>query len=194
MPITARPEMHARICVHPQPLLFCCGIVWTYMHAYGNSHDQSYWSILAFQLPWVLAQNTSTTPIYDTLYREWADSFRATPGDHSGEEELEFAALVNNPQCTTWGTGQAMGLYRNSYNTYNAKAHSTKNSAGQQGGWERVTSLGQHTTGVQLISTELRWEEASDTRMAFPVSAYEESVSEATPVTSLVLPAWLSSA
>ncbi|MBC9715294.1 hypothetical protein H9Y04_22340 [Streptomyces sp. TRM66268-LWL] len=32
----------------------------------------------------------SATPIYDELYAEWRRSFKALPGDHSGEEDLGF--------------------------------------------------------------------------------------------------------
>lgn len=181
-------------CVHPQPLLFYWGIVWIYMHAYSNPQDQSYWSITALQLPEDLTQNASTTPIYDALYKEWADSFRSTPGDRSGEEKLDFAAFGRHPQCTTWGTGCAMGLYGNSPNTDNAKAHSTPNSAQRQGDWQRVALLGQHATGMHGISSELQWEEAPDTRMVWSLSAYEAPAGEAVPVTPLAFPVWPSSA
>ncbi|WP_433548340.1 hypothetical protein ACQPZG_27235 [Streptomyces sp. CA-294286] len=43
---------------------------------------------------------TSYTPIYDALYSEYRRSFRALPGDRSGEEDLGF---------TAFGTG--MGLH-----------------------------------------------------------------------------------
>ncbi|MFD4028923.1 hypothetical protein ACFWRV_36245 [Streptomyces sp. NPDC058576] len=35
----------------------------------------------------------SPTPIYDALYSEYRRSFRALPGDRSGEENLGFAAF-----------------------------------------------------------------------------------------------------
>ena len=35
----------------------------------------------------------SATPIYDALYSEYRRSFRALPGDRSGEEDLGFAAF-----------------------------------------------------------------------------------------------------
>ncbi len=35
----------------------------------------------------------SSTPIYDALYSEYRRSFRALPGDRSGEENLGFPAF-----------------------------------------------------------------------------------------------------
>ncbi|MER7041831.1 hypothetical protein ACIOHB_33255 [Streptomyces microflavus] len=35
----------------------------------------------------------SATPIYDALYSEYRRSFRALPGDRSGEENLRFPAF-----------------------------------------------------------------------------------------------------
>lgn len=42
----------------------------------------------------------SYTPIYDTLYAEYRKSFRALPGDRSGEEDLGFT-----------GFGSQLGLH-----------------------------------------------------------------------------------
>ncbi|MDI3388842.1 hypothetical protein QIS99_21985 [Streptomyces sp. B-S-A8] len=36
----------------------------------------------------------SATPIYDALYSEWRRSFRALPGDRSGEEDLRFRGFA----------------------------------------------------------------------------------------------------
>ncbi|MCX5202153.1 hypothetical protein OG897_11915 [Streptomyces sp. NBC_00237] len=36
---------------------------------------------------------TTLTPIYDSLYSEYRRSFRALPGDRSGEEDLGFTAF-----------------------------------------------------------------------------------------------------
>ena len=53
----------------------------------------------------------SATPIYDALYAEFRRSFRALPGDRSGEEELGFTAFgtVQNasgrPASRSRGTG-----------------------------------------------------------------------------------------
>ena len=51
----------------------------------------------------------SATPIYDALYAEYQRSFRALPGDRSGEEELGFNAFgpvnpyVSTPYATSRG-------------------------------------------------------------------------------------------
>ncbi|MCX4968480.1 hypothetical protein OHA98_27725 [Streptomyces sp. NBC_00654] len=39
------------------------------------------------------SEGKSPTPIYDALYSEYRRSFRALPGDRSGEENLGFAAF-----------------------------------------------------------------------------------------------------
>ncbi|MEI7031394.1 hypothetical protein [Streptomyces pratensis] len=39
------------------------------------------------------SRGVSPTPIYDALYSEYRRSFRALPGDRSGEENLGFAAF-----------------------------------------------------------------------------------------------------
>ncbi|MZD10570.1 hypothetical protein GTW43_36660 [Streptomyces sp. SID5785] len=40
------------------------------------------------------AGSRSATPIYDALYAEYRRSFRALPGDRSGEEELGFTSFT----------------------------------------------------------------------------------------------------
>ncbi|MBB5937446.1 hypothetical protein [Streptomyces zagrosensis] len=44
----------------------------------------------------------SATPIFDALYAEYRRSFRALPGDRSGEEDLEFTAFGHRDQRTSW--------------------------------------------------------------------------------------------
>jgi hypothetical protein len=44
-----------------------------------------------------LVDGYSTTPIYDALYSEYLRSFRALPGDRSGEENLGFTAFGIGP-------------------------------------------------------------------------------------------------
>lgn len=115
------------------------------MYAYGSSHDQSYRSLPSLPPPWSLARRTPNTPIYDALYAEWADSFRSTPGDRSGEEEVVLAAFGGNP-----------------HSPYGAKSHHTHNSAGREGQWQRVAALGHHQTPrMQPSAGELLWAEAA---------------------------------
>ncbi|MFI7342660.1 hypothetical protein ACIBUY_32540 [Streptomyces sp. NPDC050085] len=46
------------------------------------------------------ASSHSATPIYDALYAEYRRSFRALPGDRSGEEDLGFTAFGTGPYGT----------------------------------------------------------------------------------------------
>ncbi|MGW0537733.1 hypothetical protein [Streptomyces sp. NPDC003032] len=39
----------------------------------------------------------SATPIYDALYSEYRRSFRALPGDRTGEENMGFTAFATGP-------------------------------------------------------------------------------------------------
>lgn len=49
------------------------------------------------------AEEFSPTPIFDALYAEYRRSFRALPGDRTGEEHLAF------PAFSTQATGRAGG-------------------------------------------------------------------------------------
>ncbi|GAA4683115.1 hypothetical protein GCM10023324_41890 [Streptomyces youssoufiensis] len=44
----------------------------------------------------------SATPIFDALYAEYRRSFRALPGDRSGEEDLGFTAFGHREQRGAW--------------------------------------------------------------------------------------------
>ncbi|NEY32956.1 hypothetical protein GTU99_12270 [Streptomyces sp. PRKS01-65] len=82
------------------------------MHAYDVSHRQG---------------GPSATPIYDALYAEYIRSFRALPGDRSGEEELGFTSFRSIPAG------------RGSYSTYSAGAHSARR--GHHSPWQRVGTV-----------------------------------------------------
>lgn len=71
----------------------------------------------------------SHTPIYDALYSEYRRSFRALPGDRSGEENLAFV---------TFGTG-LFGSRGHSGLSGHSSGHSGPgtHSAGL-GSWQRV--------------------------------------------------------
>ncbi|KOT35598.1 hypothetical protein ADK47_12310 [Streptomyces rimosus subsp. rimosus] len=51
------------------------------------------------------AAPVSATPIYDSLYAEYRRSFRALPGDRSGEEGLSAEAMRSIWGRTTTATG-----------------------------------------------------------------------------------------
>ncbi|MCZ9345474.1 hypothetical protein NGM37_47820 [Streptomyces sp. TRM76130] len=67
------------------------------MHTYDAFHRQG---------------GPSATPIYDALYAEYVRSFRALPGDRSGEEHLGFVSFRHIQRG------------RGSYSTYSAGARS----------------------------------------------------------------------
>ncbi|MER5945846.1 hypothetical protein ABT127_07270 [Streptomyces sp. NPDC001904] len=70
----------------------------------------------------------SATPIYDALYAEYLRSFRALPGDRTGEEDLGF---------TGFGTGP-----------YGARHHTPHYpSAHQHQPWQPQTNGRQHGQG-----------------------------------------------
>ncbi|MFI9204618.1 hypothetical protein [Streptomyces sp. NPDC053048] len=62
----------------------------------------------------------SVTPIYDALCSEYRRSFRALPGDRSGEEDLRFKAFGPRPvgygQANQLGPGQSAYQGPSGYN------------------------------------------------------------------------------
>lgn len=111
----------------------------------------------------------SATPIYDSLITEWLKTFRALPGDRSGEEEMKFVAFGLTPHGSgahdtdSYGTGSyGTGAYgtasygSNAYTAYSAGAYTARNGTGQQQAqWQRVGSLGRHDTGMQHVPAAL---------------------------------------
>ncbi|MCP9959535.1 MULTISPECIES: hypothetical protein [Streptomyces] len=58
----------------------------------------------------------SPTPIYDALYSEYRRSFRALPGDRTGEEDLAFRAFgvlppTRHADATGHTTGHTAGAH-----------------------------------------------------------------------------------
>ncbi|MER5894122.1 hypothetical protein, partial [Streptomyces sp. NPDC001876] len=70
----------------------------------------------------------SPTPIYDALYSEYRRSFRALPGDRSGEENLGFR---------TFGTGMFGSRAPLGGRTANGQG-SQSTHTGNLGSWQRV--------------------------------------------------------
>ncbi len=97
------------------------------MHAYDVPRRHSYDPALSARAVQDLSGGSSATPIYDALYAEYIRSFRACPGDRSGEEELGFVAFSNSPHHTaSYGAG--------TYGTRpGAPQHATGHLAAQQG-------------------------------------------------------------
>ncbi len=84
------------------------GFVGTYVqHSYEPSRP-SYHHIPAMRPAQDAESGYSTTPIYDALYSEYRRSFRALPGDRSGEEDLGFkgfGALAAAQSAAAHGAG-----------------------------------------------------------------------------------------
>ncbi|CAL9412495.1 hypothetical protein SUDANB15_01674 [Streptomyces sp. enrichment culture] len=131
------------------------------MHAYDVPRRQSLASVPAPGRP---AQDSrsglSATPIYDALYTEYVRSFRALPGDRSGEEDLGFTAFGNIPHGTGPYGGHSPGASVGSsgsgaYGAYGAGAGSTRQGTGQQPQWQRVGPVGRHATGMRHVPAGL---------------------------------------
>ncbi|MET9661308.1 hypothetical protein [Streptomyces sp. NPDC006510] len=91
----------------------------------------------------------SHTPIYDALYSEYRRSFRALPGDRSGEENLGFIAFGtglfgSRLPLSSHSAGFSTGLSV----TGGATGHSsgTGTHTGGLGSWQRV---GRHSGRTQ---------------------------------------------
>ncbi|MFI8816651.1 MULTISPECIES: hypothetical protein [unclassified Streptomyces] len=78
------------------------------------------------------SEGKSPTPIYDALYSEYRRSFRALPGDRSGEENLGFSSF---------GTG-LFGVRPPLGHSATGGHHGGYGSQGGQGGTPRTGSLG----------------------------------------------------
>ncbi|MGX1881845.1 hypothetical protein [Streptomyces sp. NPDC055287] len=81
----------------------------------------------------------SHTPIYDALYSEYRRSFRALPGDRSGEEELGFTGFAGGPRHSegpghTSHTGQGThgGGHTGFWRVTSSDGSTTSNGNGRQ--------------------------------------------------------------
>ncbi|MGW1705907.1 hypothetical protein ACWCP8_10235 [Streptomyces sp. NPDC002206] len=71
----------------------------------------------------------SHTPIYDALYFEYRRSFRALPGDRSGEENLGFVAFGTG----MFGSRAPLSSHSSHSGHYGPGTHT-----GSLGSWQRV--------------------------------------------------------
>ncbi|MFF8675445.1 hypothetical protein [Streptomyces sp. NPDC015242] len=121
------------------------------MHAYEVPRRQSFSSIPSARSAQDSQGGPSATPIYDALYAEYVKSFRALPGDRSGEEKLGFTAFGNIPHST----GSYSHGHGSSYSAYSAGAQSARHAAGQQPQWQRVGTIGSHGTQMHHVPAAL---------------------------------------
>ncbi|MFF1698626.1 hypothetical protein ACFVXC_34200 [Streptomyces sp. NPDC058257] len=70
----------------------------------------------------------SATPIYDALYSEYRRSFKALPGDRSGEEDLGFTSFGGAP----YGMHRTADRNEPRYNTF-SQLHVTRYGNEQHG-------------------------------------------------------------
>ncbi|MET7414695.1 hypothetical protein ACWCQF_02125 [Streptomyces rubiginosohelvolus] len=81
----------------------------------------------------------SPTPIYDALYSEYRRSFRALPGDRSGEENLSFSAFgaglfaSRAPLSGHSGSGSHGG-----HHGHGGSGGQSQHTTGGLGSWQRV--------------------------------------------------------
>jgi hypothetical protein len=122
------------------------------VHAYDVPRRQSFSPIPSARSAQDSQGGPSATPIYDALYAEYVKSFRALPGDRSGEEKLGFTAFGNTPQH---GSSSYAGAYGSSYSAYSAGAQSARHAAGQQPQWQRVGTIASHSTGMHHVPAAL---------------------------------------
>jgi hypothetical protein len=121
------------------------------VHAYEVPRRQSFSSIPSARSAQDSQGGPSATPIYDALYAEYVRSFRALPGDRSGEEKLGFTAFGNIPHST----GSYSSSHGSSYSAYSAGAQSARHAAGLQPQWQRVGTIGSHGTQTHHVPAAL---------------------------------------
>lgn len=80
-----------------------CGVVAGNVHSYDPSRQPYQSQIPAMRPSRDATAGSSPTPIYDALYSEYRRSFRALPGDRSGEEDLDFKAFGISPHSRPSG-------------------------------------------------------------------------------------------
>ncbi|WUO35148.1 hypothetical protein OHT21_37205 [Streptomyces sp. NBC_00286] len=79
------------------------------MHTYEAPRRLPYTAPIPAMRPAQDSSGNSATPIYDALYAEFRRSFRALPGDRSGEEELGFTAFGTVPQTSGRSASRGRG-------------------------------------------------------------------------------------
>ncbi|MFD3491516.1 hypothetical protein ACFWWB_13200 [Streptomyces sp. NPDC058690] len=86
------------------------------------------------------------TPIYDALYSEYRRSFRALPGDRSGEENLGFVAFGTG----MFGSRAPLSSHSGHSSHSGQSGHSGPGThTGSLGSWQRV---GRHAGRPQPVA------------------------------------------
>ena len=121
------------------------------MHTYDVPRRQSYQPLPPGRSVRDSRGGPSATPIYDALYAEYVKSFRALPGDRSGEEDLGFTAFGNIHR----GTGSLDGLGHSPYSAYSAGANNARHTTGQLSPWQRVGQIERRGSGARHVPAAL---------------------------------------
>lgn len=109
------------------------------MHAYDVPRRPSPQPIPAARSAQDLSDRSSATPIYDALYAEYVRSFRACPGDRSGEEDLDFVAFSHPVHRT---------------GSYGAGTYGTRHTTPQH-------AVGRQTAPHEQTATATLWEQVA---------------------------------
>ncbi|MEV0888610.1 hypothetical protein ACIF6I_17900 [Streptomyces microflavus] len=81
----------------------------------------------------------SATPIYDALYSEYRRSFRALPGDRSGEENLRFPAFGAGLFASRAPLGHSAPAGQDRHSgTGSGSGSGQSQHTGTLGSWQRV--------------------------------------------------------
>jgi hypothetical protein len=125
------------------------------VHTYDVPRRQSYQPLPSGRPARDSQGGPSATPIYDALYAEYVKSFRALPGDRSGEEDLGFTAFGNTPHSTGSLGGLGPASHGSSYSAYSAGAQSARHTTGQLSPWQRVGQIERHGSGTHAVPAAL---------------------------------------
>ncbi|MBT2399618.1 hypothetical protein [Streptomyces sp. ISL-100] len=109
------------------------------MHSYDPSRHQPYQTQIPAMRPSRESRaEPSHTPIYDALYSEYRRSFRALPGDRTGEEDLGFTGFAQETRHSdgpghTSHTGHGThGAHTGFWRVTSSDSDSTPQSNGRQ--------------------------------------------------------------
>ncbi|CAM5739674.1 hypothetical protein GCM10010253_49450 [Streptomyces badius] len=113
-------------------------VVGTYVHSYDSprQHQSQIPAMRPAQDP---SEGLSPTPIYDALYSEYRRSFRALPGDRSGEENLGFSAFGAGLFASRAPlSGYSAASSHGGHGGQSGSGGQSQRTTGSLGSWQRV--------------------------------------------------------
>ncbi|MGW2789329.1 hypothetical protein ACWC9H_05310 [Streptomyces sp. NPDC001251] len=120
------------------------------MHTYDPSRQPYQSQIPAMRPSGEASGAHSPTPIYDALYSEYLRSFRALPGDRSGEEDLGFTGFG-----AIGGFGTGTHGSRTGYQTGHQTQHFPATYAGNWHVHPAMNANGRQYAGQQQLPAAL---------------------------------------